>query len=116
MPFKMTYDKQNLTLMVFMKLAEVSFHKFYMNCHKCKILYISYNVGAFQLITSCHKNQMTTRVTAFRRVNVTSLTTSVSTMRFLIEIIIIFKAVKSHFNESFDKQNLTRVVILYEIL
>ena len=32
---------------------------------------------------SCHKNRMTTRVITFWREHVTSLTTSVSTMRFL---------------------------------
>ena len=39
------------------------------------------------------------------RVSVTSLTTSVSTMRFLIEIMFILKAIKYHFNGSYDKQN-----------
>ena len=34
---------------------------------------------------------------------------------FLIEIIFILKAIKSHFRRSYDKQNLTFVVISYEI-
>ena len=34
---------------------------------------------------------------------------------FLIEIRIILKAIKSHFKWSYDKQNLTLVVISYEI-
>ena len=34
---------------------------------------------------------------------------------FLIEIMIILKAIKSHLKGSYDKQNLTRVVISYEI-
>ena len=37
-------------------------------------------------------------------------------MHFLIEIImVILKSIKSHFKGAYDKQNLTRVVILYEI-
>ena len=47
-------------------------------------------------ITSCHKNPMTTRVITLWRERVTSLTTSVSTMRFLSEIIFILKAIKCH--------------------
>ena len=34
---------------------------------------------------------------------------------FLIEIIFILKAIKSYFKGSYDKQNLTLVVISYEI-
>ena len=34
---------------------------------------------------------------------------------FLIEIMIILNAIKSHFKGSFDKQNLTLMVISYEI-
>ena len=34
-------------------------------------------------------------------------------MRFLIEIMFILKAIKSHFSGSYDKQNLTLVVISY---
>ena len=49
------------------------------------------------------------------RVHVTSLITSVSTMHFLIEIKLIFKAMKSSFQGSYDKRNLTLVVISYEI-
>ena len=37
-------------------------------------------------------------------------------MRFLIEIMFILKAIKSHFSGSYDKQNLTLVVISYENL
>ena len=66
-------------------------------------------------ITSCHKNRMTTRAVTIWRVDVRSLTTSVSTMRFLLEILSILKAIKSKFKESYDKQNLTLVVISYEI-
>ena len=75
----------------------------------------NYDVSAPQWITSCHKNRMTTRVITFWRIDVTSFTTSVSTLRFLIEILSILKAIKSSFKGSYDKQNLTLVVISYEI-
>ena len=58
---------------------------------------------------------MITRVITLWRIDVTSMTTSVSTMRFLLEILPILKAIKSTFIWSYDKQNLTRVVISYEI-
>ena len=59
------------------------------------------------------KNRMI--VITLWRVDVKSLTTSASTMRFLIEVLPILKAIKSHFKGSYDKQNLTLVVISYEI-
>ena len=49
------------------------------------------------------------------RVHVTSLTASMSAVHFCIEIMFILKVTKSHFKGSYDKQNLTLVVILYEI-
>ena len=58
-------------------------------------LHLSY-VAAIQWITSCHKSRMTTRVITFWRVCVMSLTTSVSTMRFHIELMFILKAIKSY--------------------
>ena len=58
---------------------------------------------------------MTTRVITLWRVSVTSLTTSVSTMHFLIEIMFILKAKESHFEGSYAKQNISLVVISYEI-
>ena len=36
-------------------------------------------------------------------------------MRFLIEIMAILRAISSYFKETYDKQNFTLVVILYEI-
>ena len=60
---------------------------------------LSYDVAVIQWITSCHKNHMTTRVITFWRVDVTSLTTSVSTMRFLLEILSTLKAIKSSFKD-----------------
>ena len=58
---------------------------------------------------------MTTRVLIFWRVDVTSLTTSMSAMRFLLGILPVSKAIKSDFKGSYDKKNLTPVVISYEI-
>ena len=54
---------------------------------------LSHDVAVIQWITACHKNRMTTRVITLRRVHVTSLTTSVSTTRYLLEILSIFKAI-----------------------
>ena len=59
---------------------------------------------------------ITTRVITLWCKHVTLLTTSVSTMRFLIEIMFVLNVIKSHFKGSYDKQNLTLVVILYEIM
>ena len=75
---------------------------------------LSYDVPVIQWITSRHKNRMTTCVITLWRVYVTPLTTFVSTMSFLTEIIFILKVIKSHFKGSCDKQSLTLVVILYE--
>ena len=73
------------------------------------------DVVVIQWILSCHRNRMTTRVITLWRVDVTSLTTFMSTMRFQLEILSILKAIKSDFEGSYDKQNLTLVAILYEI-
>ena len=54
---------------------------------------------------------MTTHVITLWRVDITSLTTFVSTMRFLLEELFILKAIKSKFIGPCDKQNLTLVVI-----
>ena len=58
---------------------------------------------------------MATHVITLWLERVLSLTTSVSTMCFLIEIMFPLEAIKSHFKGSCDKQNLTLVVISYEI-
>ena len=58
---------------------------------------------------------MTTSVITLWRENLSSLTTSMSAMRFLVEIMLILKAIKSHFKGSYDKQNLIFMVISYEI-
>ena len=48
--------------------------------------HLSYGVAVIQWITSCHKNHITTRVIGtLWRVDVTPLTTSVSTMLFLLK-------------------------------
>ena len=54
-----------------------------------------YDVAVIQWITSCHNSRMTTRVITLWLVCVTSLTTSVSTMRFQIELMFMLKAIKS---------------------
>ena len=63
-----------------------------------------------------HKNCMITCVITLWLVAVTSLTTCVLAMLFLLEILSILKAIKSDFNGSYDKQNLTQMVISYEIM
>ena len=73
------------------------------------------DVAVIQWIMSCHKNLMTTRVITLWRVDVTSLTMSMSTVRFPPEILSILKAIKSSVKGSCDKENLTLVVISYEI-
>ena len=66
---------------------------------------------------SCHKIPMITRViTVWREhVYVTLLTTSMSTMPFLIKIMFILKGIKSHLKEAYATQILTLVVISYEL-
>ena len=65
---------------------------------------------------SGHKNRMITRVITLWRVHVTSLTTSVSTVSFLLKILFIMKAIEFIFKDSYDKQNLTLVVIHMKFL
>ena len=76
---------------------------------------LSYDVAVIRCIKSCHNNRMTTRVITLWRVYVTSLTTSVSTMCILSDVMFIWNAITSHFKRSYDKQNLTLMVISYEI-
>ena len=47
---------------------------------------LSYDIAVIEWITACHKNSMTTRVITHWCKHVMSLTTSLSTTRFLIEI------------------------------
>ena len=61
------------------------------------------------------KNRMTTRVITLWCVRVTSLTTSMSAVRFLIAKMLSLNATNPHFKGSSDKEDLTRVVISYEI-
>ena len=77
-------------------------------------------------VMSYHVNRMTTRViTLWRvdvttrvitlwRVDVTSFDNVCVNTAFLFEIMIILKAIKCHFKGSYDKQNLTLVVISFE--
>ena len=73
------------------------------------------DVAVIQWITLCHKNHMIKHVITHWFIHVTSLTTSLSAIHFLIEIKLILNAIKSHFKGSYDKQHLTFVVISYEI-
>ena len=68
---------------------------------------LSHDLPVIQWITSCHKNRMTTRVM--------SPTTSMPTMRFLLETLSIFNAINPILQDHYDQQNLTLVVISYEI-
>ena len=62
-----------------------------------------------------YKNHMNTPVIALWRIHKMSSMTSVPTMRFYIFFLeIIWKAIKTHFAESYDKQNPTRVDMSYE--
>ena len=76
---------------------------------------LSYDITVIQWITSSHKKCMTTHVITLWRVHVTSLTKFVSTMLFLIKIVFILKAIQFHSKVSYDKQNLTFVVISYQV-
>ena len=82
-----------------------------------KVFILSYDIAVIQWITSCHKNRITTRLIIITLwcEHVSSLTTSSSTMSFLSEIMFILKAIKIHFKESYDKQNLILVVISYSL-
>ena len=74
--------------------------------------FLSYDVPVIQWITSCYKNRIATQVIELWRIFVRSLTDKVHVNNaFLIEII----GDKSLFKGSYDKQNLTLVVISYEV-
>ena len=68
---------------------------------------LSYDVTVFQWIILGHKNRMTTRVITLWHIDVTSLTMSVLATHFLFEKLSILKAIKSNFEGSYGKQNLT---------
>ena len=57
---------------------------------------------------------MTTRVLTLSAGISNVMKTSVTTA-FFVEKMSTLKAIKSHFERSYDKQNITRVVISYEI-
>ena len=75
--------------------------------------FLSYDVAVIQWITPCHKNRMTTRVITLWRECVTSLTTSMSTMRFHIELMFILQAIKSPFQGSYDKNSKSNALSFY---
>ena len=101
-----SYQSQSYTFVTKILILYLSIRTYYI---------LSYDVTVIPRITSYHKNRMTTRVITFWCVDITSLTTSVLTMRVLHEILLILTAIKSNFKGSYDKKNLTLVVILYEI-
>ena len=77
---------------------------------------LSYNVAVIQWIPSCHKTRMTDHTCNNTLARTRNVIDNVSVSNaFLIEIIFILKAIKSHFRGAYDKQNLTLVVISYEI-
>ena len=80
------------------------------------ILYIhlSYDITVIQWITLYHKNHMATHITLWCK-HVMLLTTLVSAMHFRIEVMFILKDIKSDCKGLYGKQNLTLVVISYEI-
>ena len=87
----------------------------YFICKRLRRFIFSLGVAVIQWIMSCHKKSYATHVITLWCIYVTSLITSVSTMSFNMEIMFNLKAIKSHFNGSFDIQNPTYVVISYEI-
>ena len=73
-----------------------------------------YDVTVIQRIMSSHKNCMNTCVITFWYIHLTTLTKSVSAMRFLTKSVH-FEHDKSRFKGSYNKHNLTLVVISNEI-
>ena len=65
---------------------------------------LSYDIAVIQWITSCHKNHMITHVKTRWCIQVTSLTTSMSAVHFLNEVIFILKVIKCHFKGSYDNR------------
>ena len=65
-------------------------------------LFLTVYGTAFYAITH-HKNCMTTCVMTLWRLDVKSFTTTMSTMCFFFEIMIILKAIKSHLKGSYEK-------------
>ena len=61
------------------------------------------------------KHRMTTRVITLMAHTRNVIDNVRVNNAFLIEIMLILKAIKSYFRGSYDKQNLTLVVISYEI-
>ena len=58
---------------------------------------------------------MATDVITLWRIYIILLTRSVSTMHSVIEIMFTLKAIESHYKGSYEKWNLTHVVVSYEI-
>ena len=64
--------------------------------NKKRINTFLYDVAFIQWVTSCHKSRRTTREITLWRVHVTPLTTSISTRRFIIEIVFTLSGIKPH--------------------
>ena len=73
----------------------------YTENHMTEKFFLSYDVAVIQYITSCHKNHINTRVKTLWREHVTSLTTSMSAMRFLNNVH--FEGDKFNFKGSYNK-------------
>ena len=91
-----------------LRWAHTHFVGFVMRRLTFKML-LSYDVTVIQWLTSRHKN-MTTRTLC----NTWFLARNVMTPSMTTEIMSTFQAIKFHLKQSYDKQNLTLVVISYE--
>ena len=72
---------------------------------------LSYDIAVIQWLTSCHKHPMTTRYITLGNCHDAVRDNFV----FSFEIMSTFKAIKLCLTQSYDKQNLTLVIISYEI-
>ena len=64
-----------------------------------------YDIAVTQWITLCHRNYLTTHVITLWCINIMSLTTLMSVLHLLIDIMSDSKVIKSHF-KGYDEQNL----------
>ena len=73
---------------------------------------LSYDVAVIEWITSCHKNHMTKHVITLWHNLIENVCVNNA---FSFEIMFNLKAIKSHCKGSYDKQNLTLMIISCEI-
>ena len=115
---RLNIQKRNSRASTLISLSDVqppSVYKSHILNGLIKRLYLSYGITIIQWIMLCHKNHMTTHVITLKRIHVKSLTMSLSTMLFLIEMMFILKAIKSNLKGHYEKQRLTQAVISCEI-